>query len=189
MLWTQYFSSYKWFSASLQEFECIKVSKIHFPLELKLIKCRSLSEMEESKRKENNIHSKEQHKYSTFFCSTFASHTHIYLYLSSPSMNPPTSPTEAILFSTCFLCALKGSWGGSFCIERLSMNVPFDRYHTTELGRKKKRTSHSFPLSWRYIKCCTRKTVYEKVFFFKHLILWKKSGVYIWPIYIIYVNK
>ena len=94
--------------------------------------------MEESKRKENNIHSKEQHKYSTFFCSTFASHTHIYiyLYLSSPSMNPPTSPTEAILFSTCFLCALKGSWGGggSFCIERLSMNVPFDRYHTTELG-------------------------------------------------------
>ena len=24
---------------------------------------------------------------------------------------PPTSPTEAILFSTCFLCALKGSWG------------------------------------------------------------------------------
>ena len=93
--------------------------------------------MEESKRKENNIHSKEQHKYSTFFCSTFASHTHtyIYLYLSSPSMNPPTSPTEAILFSTCFLCALKGSWGGggSFCIERLSMNVPFDRYHTKEL--------------------------------------------------------
>ena len=127
--------------------------------------------MEESKRKENNIHLKEQHKYSTFFCSTFDSHTYIYLYLSSPSMNPPTSPTEAILFSTCFLCALKGSWGGSFCIERLSMNVPFDRYHTTELGRKKKRTSHSFPLSWRYIKCCTRKTVYEKVFFFKHLIL------------------
>ena len=85
-------------------------------------------------------------------------------------MNPPTSPTEAILFSTCFLCALKGSWGGSFCIERLSMNVPFDRYHTTELGRKKKRTSHSFPLSWRYIKCCTRKTVYEKVFFFSSIL-------------------
>ena len=121
--------------------------------------------MEESKRKENNIHLKEQYKYSTFFCSTFASHTYIYIYLSSPSMNPPTSHTEAILFSTCFLCALKGSWVGSFCIERLSMNVPFDRYHTTELGRKKKRTSHSFPLSWRYIKCCTRKTVYEKVFF------------------------
>ena len=59
---------------------------------------------------------------------------------------PPHFPTEAILFSTCFLCALKGSWGGggggSFCIERFSMNVPFDRYHTTELGRKKKRTSH-----------------------------------------------
>ena len=110
MLWTQYFSSYKWFSPSLQEFECIKVSKIHFPLELKLIKCRSLSEMEESKRKENNIHSKEQHKYSTFFVPLLL-HTHIYISLSSPSMNPPTSPTDAILFSTCFLCALKGSWG------------------------------------------------------------------------------
>ena len=64
----------------------------------------------------------------------------------------------------------KGELGGSFCIERFSMNVPFDRNHTkanTELGRKKKRTSHSFPLSWRYIKCCTRKTVYEKVFFFQ----------------------
>ena len=135
--------------------------------------------MEESKRKENNIHSKEQHKYSTFyFCSTFASHTHIYLYLSSPSTNPPTSPTEAILFSTCFLCALKGSWGGSFCIERLSMNVSFDRYRTTELGRKKKRTSHSFPLSWRYIKCCTRKTVYEKVLFFSSILYCERSQVY-----------
>ena len=108
------------------------------------------------------------------FCFT---HTYIYLYLSSPSMNPlPTSPTEAILFSTYFLCALKGSWGGggSFCIERLSMNVPFDRYHTTELGKKKKRTSHSFPLSWRYIKCCTRKTVYEKVFFFQESYIVKE---------------
>ena len=99
-------------------------------------------------------------------------HTHIYISVSiislhEPPPTPPTSPTEAILFSTCFLCALKGSWGGSFCIERFSMNVPFDRYHTTELGRKKKRTSHSFPLSWRYIKCCTRKTVYEKVGFFQ----------------------
>ena len=95
-------------------------------------------------------------------------HTHIYISLSIISLHePPTSPTEAILFSNCFLWALKGSWGGSFCIERLSMNVPFDRYHTTELGRKKKRTSHSFPLSWRYIKCCTRKTVYEKGFFFQ----------------------
>ena len=113
------------------------------------------------------------------FCFT---HTHIYLYLSSPSMNPLTSPTEAILFSTCFLCALKGSWGGggggSFCIERFSMNVPFDRYHTTELGRKKKRTSHSFPLSWRYIKCCTRKTVYEKVFFFSSILYCERSQVY-----------
>ena len=78
MLWTQYFSSYKWFSASLQEFGCIKFSKIHFPLELKLNKCRSLSEMEESKRKENNIHSKEQHKYSTFFVPLLL-HTHIYM--------------------------------------------------------------------------------------------------------------
>ena len=105
-------------------------------------------------------------------------HIYIYLYLSSPSMNPPTSPTETIHFSTCFLCALKGSWGGSFCIERLSMNVPFDRYHTTELGRKKKRTSHSFPLSWRYIKCCTRKTVYEKVFFFSSILYCERSQVY-----------
>ena len=47
----QYFSSYKWFSAWFQEFECIKISKIHFPLELKLIISRSLTEMEESKRK------------------------------------------------------------------------------------------------------------------------------------------
>ena len=189
MLWTQYFSSYKWFSASLQEFECVKVSKILFPLELKLIKCRSLSEMEESKRKENNIHSKEQHKYSTFyFCSTFASHIYIYLCIISLHEPPHFPHWGHSFFHLLFVCT-KGELGGSFCIERLSMNVPFDRYHTTELGRKKKRTSHSFPLSWRYIKCCTRKTVYEKVFFFKHLILWKKSGVYIWPIYIVYVNK
>ena len=106
-------------------------------------------------------------------------HTHIYISVSIISLHePPTSPTEAILFSTCFLCALKGSWGDSFCIERLSMNVPFDRYHTTELGRKKKRTSHSFPLSWRYIKCCTRKTVYEKVFFFSSILYCERSQVY-----------
>ena len=130
--------------------------------------------MKWKKVKENNIHSKEQHKYSTFFGSTFASHTYIYIYLSSPSSNPPTSPNEAIFFHLLFMCTKGEFWGGSFCIEILAMNVPFDRYHTkanTELGRKKKRTSHSFPLSWRYIKCCTRKTVYEKVFFFKHLIL------------------
>ena len=134
--------------------------------------------MKWKKVKENNIHSKEQHKYSTFFCSTFASHTYIYIYLSIISLHQP--PTEAILFSTCFLCALKGSWGGSFCIERLSMDVPFDRYHTkanTELGRKKKRTSHLFPLSWRYIKCCTRKTVYEKVFF-SSILYCERSQVY-----------
>ena len=125
--------------------------------------------MKWKKVKENNIHSKEQHKYSTFyFCSTFASHTNIYLYLSSPSINPPLPPLRPFFFYLLFMCT-KGELGCPFCIERLSMNVPFDRYHTkanTELGRKKKRTSHSFPLSWRYIKCCTRKTVYEKVFFF-----------------------
>ena len=124
-------------------------------------------------KKENNIHSKQQHKYSTFFCSTFASHTHIYLYLSSPSINPPppppTSPTEAILFffHLLFMCT-KGELGGggSFCIEILSM------ISQKRIGEKKKGTSHSFPLSWRYIKCCTRETVYEKVFFcFRHLIL------------------
>ena len=85
-------------------------------------------------------------------------HTYIYIYLSSPSKNPPLPPLRSWA---------GGGGGDSFCIERFSMNVPFDRYHTTELGRKKKRTSHSFPLSWRYIKCCTRKTVYEKVFFFQ----------------------
>ena len=144
---------------------CIKVSKIHFPLEVKLIKCRSLSEMDESQRKH--------------FCFT---HTHIYISIYHLPPSTPTSPTDGILFSTCFLCALKGSWGGgSFCIERLSVNVPFDRYQTkanTELGRKKKRTSHSFPLSWRYIKCCTRKSVYEKVFFFSSILYCERSQVY-----------
>ena len=84
-------------------------------------------------------------------------------------MNPPPHFPHGghSFFQLLFVCTKGEGGGGSFCIERLSMNVPFDRYHTTELGRKKKRTSHSFPLSWRYIKCCTRKTVYEKVFFFQ----------------------
>ena len=36
----------------------------------------------------------------------------------------------------------KGELGGSFCIERLSINVPFDRYHTkanTELGEEEEK--------------------------------------------------
>ena len=40
--------------------------------------------------------------------------------------------------------------------------------------RKKKGTTHSFPLSWRYIKYCTRKTVYEKVFFFQSSYILKE---------------
>ena len=122
-------------------------------------------------KKENNIHSKEQHKYSTFFVPLLL-HTHIYI--SIYHLPPSTPPLQAILFSTCFLCALKGSWGGgSFCIEILSM-ISQER-----IGEKKKGTSHSFPLSWRYIKCCTRKTVYEKVFFFVSSILYcERSQVY-----------
>ena len=112
------------------------------------------------------------------FCFT---HTHIYLSIISLHQPRPTSPTEAILFFHLLFMCTKGEWGGCFCIERLSINVPFDRYHAkanTELGRKKKRTSHSFPLSWRYIKCCTRKTVYEKVFFFSSILYCERSQVY-----------
>ena len=66
----------------------------------------------------------------------------------------------------------KGEVGGcSFCIERLSMNlIDITQKQIQSWGRKQKRTSHSFPLSWRYIKCCTRKTVYEKVFFFSVIL-------------------
>ena len=49
----------------------------------------------------------------------------------------------------------------------LAMNLPPDRYHTkanTELEEKKKRP-YSFSISWRYIKYCTRKTVYVKEIF------------------------
>ena len=47
--------------------------------------------MEESKRKENNIHSKEQHKYSTFFVPLLL-HTHIYISLSIISLHEPPPP-------------------------------------------------------------------------------------------------
>ena len=60
------------------------------------------------------------------------------------------------------------------------MNVPPDRYHTkanTELDEKEE-TTHSFSISWRYIKYCTRKTVYEKVFFPAILSI-ERSQVYI----------
>ena len=63
--------------------------------------------------------------------------------------------------------------GGSFCIERLSMNVPLDRYHTkanTELEKEEQR-DNSFPLS------CTRKTVYERGFF-SVMLYCERSQVY-----------
>ena len=56
------------------------------------------------------------------------------------------------------------------------MNVPPDRYHTkanTELDEKEK-TTHSFSISWGYIKYCARKTVYEKVVFSKSTYLLKE---------------
>ena len=58
----------------------------------------------------------------------------------------------------------------------LAMNVPPDRYHTkanSELDEKEE-TTHSFSISWRYIKYCTRKTVYEKVFFSQSSYLLKE---------------
>ena len=47
------------------------------------------------------------------------------------------------------------------------MNVPPDRDHTkanTELDEKEE-TTHSFSISWRYIKYCKRKTVLRKSFY------------------------
>ena len=65
------------------------------------------------------------------------------------------------------------------------MNVPPDRDHTkanTELDEKEENT-HSFSISWRYIKYCTRKTVYEKVYFFPVILSSeKKSSLHIGPI-------
>ena len=49
----------------------------------------------------------------------------------------------------------------------LFMNLLPDRYHTkanTELDEKEE-TTHSFSIKWRYTEYCTRKTVYEKMFF------------------------
>ena len=60
------------------------------------------------------------------------------------------------------------------------MNVPPDRDHTkanTELDEKEE-TTPSFSISWRYIKYCTRKTVYEKVFFFPVILSSERSHVY-----------
>ena len=71
----------------------------------------------------------------------------------------------------------KGELGDSFCIERLSMNVPLDRYHTkanTELEEEEQEITHSIPLSWRYMKYFTRKTFYEKVFFFQSCYIQKE---------------
>ena len=54
----------------------------------------------------------------------------------------------------------------------LAMNVPPDTCHTkanTEFDEKEE-TTHSFSITWIYVKYCTRKTVYEKVFFPSHLI-------------------
>ena len=98
---------------------------------------------------------------------------HVYITTIFP-YNPQMS--ALVLFShfyLLFMCTKgelggggRGGGGGSFCIEILSM------ISQKRIGEKKKGTSHSFPLSWRYIKCCTRETVYEKVFFcFRHLIL------------------
>ena len=89
------------------------------------------------KVKENNTHSKEQHKQLDFFVSMKCTHTYIYISIyhlnhtntHSPSIHPPH--IEANLFHL-HVSALKESWGGggSFWLERLSMNVTLDRYHT-----------------------------------------------------------
>ena len=86
------------------------------------------------KVKENNTYSKEQHKQLDFFVSMKCTHTYIYIsiyYLNhtnthSPSIHPPH--IEANSFSPACYCT-KGELGGSFWLERLSMNVTLDRYH------------------------------------------------------------
>ena len=73
----------------------------------------------------------------------------------------------------------------------LAMNVPPDRYHAkanTELDEKEEAT-HSLTISWRYIKYCTRKTVYQKAVFFQSSYLLKEVKSIHWTIYIVYVNK
>ena len=59
------------------------------------------------------------------------------------------------------------------------MTLPPDRYHTkanTEFEEKKRELIH-FQLAG-YIKYCTRKTVYEKVFFFPVMLSSERSQVY-----------
>ena len=144
-------------------------------------------------KKENNIHSKQQHKYSTFFLFHFC-FTHTYISLSIISLHQtPHLPHwgHSFFFSTCFLCALKGSWGGGgggggFFLHRNTFHDITEK-NWGEEERDKSFSSTQLEIHKMLYK---KETVYEKVFFcFRHLILWKKSGVYIWPIYIVYVSK
>ena len=77
-------------------------------------------------------------------------HTHTYIYidiiytpLHTLSLHPPPPPyLQRQFFSHLHFMCTKGELGGSFCIERLSMNVPPDRYHTkanTELEEEEQR--------------------------------------------------
>ena len=104
--------------------------------------------MKWKKVKENNIHSKEQLKYSTFFLLHFCfTYTYKYFYLSSMphrtlshSIHPSLPPLRPFFFSTCLLCALKGSWGVLF-LHRKTFDE-FDGYHTkanTELGEEEEK--------------------------------------------------
>ena len=56
------------------------------------------------------------------------------------------------------------------------MNVTLDitPKQIQSLRRKQKETTHSFPLSWSYIKYCTRKTVYERVLFLQSSYILKE---------------
>ena len=79
--------------------------------------------------------------------------------------------------SVCRLCntqmhtkhsgaSLPYQWVNVTCHESASRYISHKRKY--RVGGGKKRT-HSFSISWRYIKYCTRKTVYEKVGFFFQL--------------------
>ena len=147
----QYFSSYKWFSAWLQEFECIKISKINFPLELKFIKSRSLTEMGESKRKQHTfertastarldkaqsnwtfqvtfIYRRETH-FTLMFHILFewSAHTHVYinhLYHTHTHILPPSTPYPHIqrqFFSHLHFMWTKWELGGFF-LHRKAFN-------------------------------------------------------------------
>ena len=66
----------------------------------------------------------------------------------------------------------------------LAINLPPDRSHTkanTELEEKKKRM-----ISWRYIKYCTRKTVYEKVFFQSSYLLKEVKSIHLTNLHSVY---